>query len=1142
MKSSSPPLRLDDPNLLSGYDPGSVQRGLRYAAQGRVEVVDEGPNWVTASVQGSAADPYVTDLEWTDGPRGPVISDVCSCPLGGACKHAVALIVTIAVANPGADIRSIRTAPSAPLHFTAFDDDVERRHQRVTDELARMDDIATGSRWTSLPRPGHRAGSRDWRDALSDVAVASASDATPMALQFTVVSPRPTAYVPDPVTRIMVRPMRSGAKGKWVKTGASWRDIDSPYLHHNLRTADPSHLVTLRALGQCHAASLYSAGNDAIGMERFNAGVWTALRNAVAAGVHLISGSGDDITVRLADEPAHFTIDLTGSPTNDGDLSLNVGFVRDGELLELAPGRIGTIGSKPHGLYVIEGNRLELVPLDATVPDGLARLLGGPPVVVPADDVDEFLDDYHPQLARAATVTSSDGSVSDHAAQLDGLVARVDHHDVDSARLQWVVRYRRSGRVTTYRLWDSVGAARDRAAERELVQALELPTDLMDGLVGPTGRPLDLTARGSDAVTLLTQVVPWLVEQGQVEVEATGDAPELRRATGDPLIALDVSDSGDADGAHSDWFDLSVEVSIDGEPIEFARLFAALALDEPALVLPSGTWMPLDRPELDQLRDLIEEARGLTDRAAAATVRVNPFQTSWWNELTGLGVVRSQSQRWVGAVERLRDLDTPTPVDPPSGLAATLRPYQQDGLDWLAFLHRNELGGVLADDMGLGKTVQTLALFLHVLDQRPDARFLVVAPTSVVTNWHKEAAQFAPGVEVRTITETASRRKVGLADAIGDARIVVTSYALFRIEVEDYRELDWEMLVLDEAQFVKNHRAKTYQCVRRLDAPTKLAITGTPIENSLMDLWSLLSIVAPGLYPDPQRFSDVYRRPIESGQAPDLLATLRRRVAPLLRRRTKDEVLTELPPKTEQTVDIDLSAKHMRLYQTQLQQQRKKVLGLVGDVDQHRFEILKSLTILRQLSLDPALIDEEHDAVGSAKLDRLVDDLIQVTAEGHRALVFSTFTRFLARARARLDDACIGYAYLDGRTRNRDRAIAAFKDGDAPVFLISLKAGGFGLNLTEADYCFVLDPWWNPAAETQAVDRAHRIGQVNPVVVYRYVSTGTIEEKVMELQERKRALVSSVMDGDGGLSGALDADDIRALIDLPDGRSDERAS
>ena len=299
-----------------------------------------------------------------------------------------------------------------------------------------------------------------------------------------------------------------------------------------------------------------------------------------------------------------------------------------------------------------------------------------------------------------------------------------------------------------------------------------------------------------------------------------------------------------------------------------------------------------------------------------------------------------------------------------------------------------------------------------------------------------------------------------------------------------------------------------------------------------MDLWSLLSITAPGLYPDPTRFSEVYRVPIESGSAPELLATLRRRIAPLMRRRTKDEVLTELPPKTELTIEVELSRRHARIYQTQLQRQRQKVLGLADDLQKNRFEILKSLTLLRQLSLDPALVDPEHEEVGSAKLDQLLTDLTEVVAEGHRALVFSQFTRYLARVRTRLEAAGIDYAYLDGSTRNRDAAISAFKDGQVPVFVISLKAGGVGLNLTEADYCFVLDPWWNPATETQAVDRAHRIGQTNPVVVYRYVSVDTIEEKVMELKGRKARLFDQVVGDETALAGALGEDDIRALLDL----------
>ncbi len=1087
MSSSPRPLSLNDPGVLSGYDHRSVERGIRYAAEARVTILESGPGWVMGEVQGSHYEPYMVDVEWFDGPRGVILTDDCNCPLGGRCKHAVALIVTASRLNalsPGAGKSAVM----------------------------------------AIPGP-------DWRETLSRVATHEAEATMPMALQFSVQAGLPPSYGSAPRTQLFVRPLRMGTKGRWAKSGASWRDVESPYLHYDLRGTDATHLAALRAMAQSSGNRVYSTGASPVAIDNFGPGAWAALRHAVAVGVELI-GTDDTVTVELSPEKAAFGVDLT--TTTDDGIRVLAGFRHEGEVVDLRSVDGGTIGTPPNGLFVVEAGRIVLIELERPLADGLVPLMRAGELAIPRHDVDDFLDVYQPQLARSVSVTSSDGSVTDLHPEFVGVVVKVEHHAVDAARLRWTVRYRRGERVTDYGLLDRTGTARDRAAEAATIASIELPTGFPSPLVDAHGRPLNLILRGAATVTLLTEVVPWLVERGQVTVEVSGDAPELRRAVGDPLIELDVSDRTGGDD-HNDWFDLEVKVSIDGEPVEFAQLFSALALDEPVLVLPSGTWLHLDRPELDRLRELLDEARGLAEPTDDGSIRINRFQTSWWDELTDLGVVRSQSERWERSLARMAELSAPEPIDPPEGLAAKLRHYQQDGLDWLAFLHANELGGILADDMGLGKTVQTLALFLHILGHCPDARFLVVAPTSVVSNWHREAAMFAPDVQVRTITSTAARRGASLAEAIGDARIVVTSYALFRLESADYQALDWELLVLDEAQFVKNHRGKTYQCVRRLDARTKIAITGTPIENSLMDLWSLLSIVAPGLYPDPRRFSEVYRRPIESGRAPDLLATLRRRVAPLMRRRTKDEVLTELPPKIEQTVDVELNAKHMRLYQTQLQQQRKKVLGLVGDVDKHRFEILRSLTILRQLSLDAALIDDAHDSVGSAKIDRLLEDLTQVVAEGHRALVFSTFTRYLTRVKARLDDAGIAYSYLDGRTRRRDRAISAFTNGDVPVFVISLKAGGFGLNLTQADYCFVLDPWWNPAAETQAIDRAHRIGQANTVVVYRYVSTGTIEEKVMELKERKAALFSSVMDADDTLSAALDADDIRALIDLPPG-------
>ena len=307
-------------------------------------------------------------------------------------------------------------------------------------------------------------------------------------------------------------------------------------------------------------------------------------------------------------------------------------------------------------------------------------------------------------------------------------------------------------------------------------------------------------------------------------------------------------------------------------------------------------------------------------------------------------------------------------------------------------------------------------------------------------------------------------------------------------------------------------------------------MTGTPLENNLMELWAQLSITAPGLFPSADHFAAYYQVPIERSEDPERLRLLRARVRPLMLRRTKEEVASDLPEKLEQVLEVELSARHRRLYQLHLQRERQRILGLLDDVARHRIAILRSLTVLRQLCLDASLVDPAQSGVPSSKLDVLMDMLEEVVADGHRVLVFSQFTRFLAKARERLGAAGIEYCYLDGRTRDRPKVIAKFREGDAPVFLISLKAGGFGLNLTEADYCILLDPWWNPATETQAIDRAHRIGQERKVMVYRLVAKDTIEERVMALKARKAALFAGVMDQGGFASSEMSADDIRGLL------------
>nr|WP_255426870.1 DEAD/DEAH box helicase [Pseudonocardia sp. C8] len=628
-------------------------------------------------------------------------------------------------------------------------------------------------------------------------------------------------------------------------------------------------------------------------------------------------------------------------------------------------------------------------------------------------------------------------------------------------------------------------------------------------------------------VRFSTEVLPLLADVPGVQVECIGEPADYREAGDSVRIGVSTrSLSGD-----TDWFDLGVTITVEGTEVPFATVFGALAAGEEYLLLPDGAWFSLLKPELQALRALIEEARQLQDRTGDG-LRISRFQAGLWEELAALGVIDHQARAWQEQVSGLLALDGSRGTPLPEGLTGQLRPYQRSGFGWLAFLWRHRLGGILADDMGLGKTLQTLALICHATEADPALPpFLIVAPTSVVANWAGEAARFAPGLSVVTLTDTLRRRGQDLADAIGDADVVITSYTLFRIDADAHAAARWAGLVLDEAQFAKNHQSKVHQCARKLPAPFKLAITGTPMENNLMELWSLLSITAPGLFPYPARFKETYVRPIERQHDVELLARLRRRVRPLILRRTKDQVAADLPPKQVQRVEIDLDPAHRRIYQRHLQRERQKVLGLLSDVDRNRFTILQSLTLLRQLSLHPGLTDPEHADAGSSKIDALVAQLAEVSQGGHRALVFSQFTGFLTLVKARLDAEGIVHAYLDGSTRDREAAVRSFTDGTAPVFLISLKAGGFGLNLTEADYCFLLDPWWNPAAEAQAIDRAHRIGQTRTVMVYRMIARDTIEEKVAALAERKAELFRGVMDAGDLFSAPLGADDIRTLLE-----------
>lgn len=947
-----------------------------------------------------------------------------------------------------------------------------------------------------------------WRRAIEDVTEAArrTGEVVPLGL-----------LIDDHYGVLSVLPVQLGARGKWVKAGASWDD-----LRESWRSAwDERQRQTLDDLGRMRysTGNFYGYGNQPAALSSFGPQLWPALHRILAAGVKLIPGR-DTPPVRILADPVEVLTRIVAAADGLSVLSAVTADGRDWERRGLS-----FVGSPAHGVILTGDDEILLGAFPEPLTAAQERLATRHQRIdVPADDTTQFLAGFLPSLRRTVKVVVDDAIVVPdvHPPVLTLQVAHLPGHTTD---LVWGFRYRVGEETVDVGVEPDGSPVRVQIEEAELVRTLpRQPWAVVEQLGRPHLVPRSVLS-GTDSAVFATAWLPGLERADRVEVTETGDRPDYRYSEAAPTVTLAVSDPKDGD-----WFSLDVQVAIDGEQVDFAELFAALATGETHLITDRGTWFSLERPELDQLRAVIAEA-SLLSADGESELRLRPEHAGIWEELVELGVVARQSSAWRQAVSGLLEATELPEVALPDGLEATLRPYQLDGYRWLSFLWRTRLGGILADDMGLGKTVQLLASMLAARAEEPDAPpVLVVCPTSVMPTWADQVRQFAPGLRAEIVDRTHSKRGEPLGDVRERADLVITSYTLLRLGEEEYGAVPWSAVVLDEAQFVKNRQAATYKAVRRLRAPVKFAVTGTPMENNLMDLWSMLSIATPGLFPSPESFTDLYRKPIENEGSPEVLARLRRRVRPVLLRRTKEEVATDLPPKVEQVLSIPLSTPHRRLYDRHLAAVRKQVLGLVGDLDHNRFAILQSLTRLRQLALSPSLVDATHPPV-SSKIDALVEMLGDVMSEGHRALVFSQFTGFLALVKARLDEERIGYVSLDGRTRNREQRIDTFKNGTDPVFLISLKAGGFGLNLTEADYVFILDPWWNPAAENQAVDRAHRIGQESTVMVYRLVSEDTIEEKVVALQERKRHLFDTVIDDASGLGAPLTADDIRGLLE-----------
>ncbi|HSU48759.1 MAG TPA: SNF2-related protein, partial [Arthrobacter sp.] len=932
----------------------SLAAGLAYAMASRVSGIsfDAGTGLLLGKVRGGPEVPYSTTAKLVRKAGGwSCTVGVCSCPVRKDCKHVAALLFA-AEDNPSTRVQLL--APS------------------TSTQVSRAPSAALS----------------DWEQALSPLisqpGAAPSTSGVPLALQFEVEEPPPHfSYTGrrDPVRgvrQLKVRPVIMGTKGKWIRGDVSWNTLS--YLNFR-RESNQAHVEWLQEFLAGHSSSASRMHNSAGLWLSLNAyagrNLWSLLSDARKIGLALVHSRGTE-PVRFVEAPAAVGLSLSryGTPVNepsaadpggkardaesDGGLELSPTITVDGD--EVDPASVGTIGRPAHGLFFTSGEAalpgvpdpngtITLAPLENGLSEELlAFVTAASTLHIPARDESRFLTGFYPKLKQTARVTARDESVELPELAVPTLSLLANYGADHRVRLHWEWHYKTGKLVTAQPLWRHPGdqGYRDDTAESRILEGIGQPWDVVPALgesaTGGWGTPrlaasAELT--GLDTLAFTEEVLPRLREARDVDVETVGDIADYREAEEAPVVSISTKAT-----EQRDWFDLGIQISLEGQPVSFAAVFSALAAGQTKMLLPSGAYFSLDLPELHQLRALIEEARSLQDNKDAP-LQISRFQAGLWDELAQLGIVDEQAAAWRTAVGGLLEGGVDG-LPLPSSLNAELRPYQLEGFNWLSFLYKHGLGGVLADDMGLGKTVQALALMCAAKDLALSsgdqsgagaaagaggqpaavAPFLVVAPTSVVGNWAAEAARFAPGLVVRTVGETFAKSGQDVAEALGGADVVITSYALFRIDYEAYASRTWAGLVLDEAQFVKNHQSKAYQCARKLPAAFKLAITGTPLENNLMEFWALTSIVAPGLFSSPKRFAEYYQKPVEKNGDKGQLEKLRRRVRPLMMRRTKDQVIKDLPPKQEQILEVVLNPRHQKVYQTHLQRERQKILGL----------------------------------------------------------------------------------------------------------------------------------------------------------------------------------------------------------------------
>ncbi len=1058
---------LDLNRFISSWE--TVRRGQAYYTEGRVTITSFDGESATCSVRGTG-DRYTVVLKAVERNR---LSTSCTCPYaakGKTCKHIIAAILAVRE------------------HLKTVENRWDYRLQRVLEQT-----------------PKHKAGIQK---------------AEPYVLLYGLLVGETSASLSPYIIRAAQwsqtprEPLSPEAFNQYLELNRSWRILATrvsaaldPYACLNL---PPEAVQTCNLIIETYP---YYYGYQ----YRPNFPNYLLILARQNAPVFRVTSSGHfRERLHLLDQPV--TLEVSVIRSRDG-LTMDIGGRMEGEVFSALKSTFRVISTQP--AWALLGNYV--IPVaNPEVLDLVPHLS----ITIPLSDEAVFRERFLPRLAERLPLRGDVVEVQEIVADPVPRLYLREEEGTFRATLafgygDYEVEYDPKAppvhAINEPGTWSIVRIHRQQAREKDYHQLL---TDVRYGLkragyeFGPAA--FQLRAR-THPLDFLTKCIPLLAEAGfEIYGQENLKSARLKRAT--PVLRVSIS-SG------IDWFDIEAVAVYDDQTVSLKEVLKAIRRGERYIKLADGTFGQIPEEWLQRYKHLF----GMTEETERG-VRVRDTQLALLEPLLTDAAEVQAAQDFQERRERLRTFEKIVPQPLPQGFRGELRPYQKAGVDWLHFLHEYRFGGILADDMGLGKTIQVLA-FLQSLKERGEAEraSLLVVPKSLLVNWQREIARFTPEMRVLEFTGAGRKKDPSIFDQYD---LILITYGTMLRDVEFLRSYRFHYVILDESQAIKNPLAKTSRAARLLNADHRLVMTGTPVENTTFELWSQVAFVNPGLLGSLDYFKEAFANPIESERNEDAANFLRKLVYPFILRRTKAQVTPELPPRTERVLFTDLEPDQRKIYNRVRDYYRAELLRLIerSGMDDARMRILEGLLRLRQVCIHPALVEPTYRGE-SAKFELLTEILDTLLAEGHKALVYSQFVEVLKLVRKHLDERGVRYAYLDGQTRDRHGQVDLFQnDPNVPFFLLSLKAGGVGLNLTAAEYVIHLDPWWNPAVEMQAADRAHRIGQEHPVFIYKFIARDTVEEKILQLQEQKRGLVEQLISAESGFFKSLTREDVEVLF------------